>query len=348
LGPRFRGDERGEAASERGGASITDIAPDIKSTSMAPTLTSEAWTQIRFDYEHSERPIAEICAEHGISSGTLRDRMRRWGWRRRRPPIPREGPPPLPAPVVEMRAVASVALPLAAARVCDEASSDLNEGSPHPAASPSLGGDPPHKGEGQGGEAAAGEPADSVAPARQIAAGEDASAFTVAVAAFEDAALAEIDDGALVPRLQGAVARVLPAIEAIVGRLAAGAMHPREMERAGRALGVLTRTLRELNGLLGERRPPVPAADAAGSGRPGKPAEDDDGGPRDMEEFRQVLIRRINAVIAAREENAEGGATAAGEAGEPGDPLPSPSDAESGNAPQSGHAPRLGPQVRSV
>ena len=97
---------------------------------MAPVLTAEAWAQIRFDYEHTERTIAEICAEHGISSGTLRDRMRRWGWTRRREPIPREGPPPLPAPKIETR-------PLLSARVVGvEASSALGKDSPHPAASP--------------------------------------------------------------------------------------------------------------------------------------------------------------------------------------------------------------------
>ena len=86
----------GTSGERRARPRSTDIAsPTPKSTIMAPTLTSEAWTQIRYDYEHTERPIAAICAEHGISSGTLRDRMRRWGWTRRRPPIPREGPPPL-------------------------------------------------------------------------------------------------------------------------------------------------------------------------------------------------------------------------------------------------------------
>ena len=58
-----------------------------------PALTPDAWAQIRYDYEHTDRPVADICADHGISSGTLRDRMRRWHWRRRREPIPREGPP---------------------------------------------------------------------------------------------------------------------------------------------------------------------------------------------------------------------------------------------------------------
>ena len=58
-----------------------------------PDLSPDAWAQIRYDYEHTDRPVEDICAEHGISSGTLRDRMRRWHWRRRRSPIPREGPP---------------------------------------------------------------------------------------------------------------------------------------------------------------------------------------------------------------------------------------------------------------
>jgi len=176
------------------------------------------------------------------------------------------------------------------------------------------------------------------------------------VAAGEDAAPAEIDNGALVPRLKGAVARLLPAIEATVAKLATGTTHPREMERAGRALGALTRTLRELNALLGERQPPVPAADADDRGRSGKPAENDDAAPRDMEAFRQELIRRMNAVVAARQEKAaqdaeagrDPGATAEGEAGARGDPLPSPISAENGSAPQGGHAPRLGPQVRPL
>ena len=60
---------------------------------LTPETSSADWAQIRYAYEHTGRPIEEICAAHGISSGTLRDRMRRWGWKKRRPPIPREGPP---------------------------------------------------------------------------------------------------------------------------------------------------------------------------------------------------------------------------------------------------------------
>jgi hypothetical protein len=240
---------------------------------MAPTLTSEAWAQIRFDYERTERPVEAICAELGISSGTLRDRVRRWGWTRRREPIPREGPPPLPAPKIETWPLAGGAPRVPAARAVEaRAPSALGEDSPHPAASHTLGGDPPPPGEGK-----------------------------TEVAAGEDALPSEIDDSSIVPRLQSAVARVLPAIEATVARLAAGAAHPREMEQAGRALGALTRALRELNSLLSERQPP-----AAGDAAAGEPP--DDNGPEDIVAFRLELARRMDEIVAARTANADGDA----------------------------------------
>jgi len=102
------------------------------------------------------------------------------------------------------------------------------------------------------------------------------------------AANAEADEAAIVPRLQSAVARVLPAIEATIARLAAGPHHPREMEQAGRALGALTRTLRELNALLSEH-----------NGRAGTAAEDDDT-PEDIDAYRDELARRIRAFVASR------------------------------------------------
>ena len=197
-----------------------------------PEPTSEDWAQIRYEYEHTERPVEEICAGRGFSSGTLRDRVRRWGWTRRRAPIPAEGPPPMPPPE----------LPPSSLPAC-VTSTD--------AAAP-------------------------VAPAP-------------AVCPCEDASPPVCDDAAsIAPRLQGAVARVLPAIEAIVGRLGAQPADSREMERAARALGSLTRTLRELNTLLrqGEALPG------------GAPAKDDDM-PADMDEFRLQLARRIEAFVAS-------------------------------------------------
>jgi hypothetical protein len=73
-------------------------------------------------------------------------------------------------------------------------------------------------------------------------------------------------------------------------------MHPREMERAARALAALTRTLRELNGLLGERQ--------ASAGR----CEHCDDLPEDIEAFRDELARRIDAFVASRTGTAEAGA----------------------------------------
>ena len=131
------------------------------------------------------------------------------------------------------------------------------------------------------------------------------------------------------PRLQSAVARVLPAIETTVARLAAGAAHPREMEQAGRALGALTRALRELNSLLSERQPP-PVGDAAA----GEPADDE--GPEDIVAFRLELARRMDAIVAARTQEAGGSATADGDA----------SDAT--NEVERESAAKRGPHVRSV
>ncbi len=196
---------------------------------MAPELTTETWTQIRHDYEHTDRPIGDICAEHGVSSGTLRDRVRRWGWTRRRLPIPFEGPPPSPAPRIDSAA-------------------------------------PP--------------PANSLAPL--YAPEPPPETITPPPAAMPN----DADDRAVVPRLQSAVARVLPAIESIVTKLGAGPMHPREMERAARAVGALTRTLRELNNLLNQRQ----AASA------GDIAADDDM-PQDIAAVRSELARRIDAFV---------------------------------------------------
>jgi len=109
-------------------------------------------------------------------------------------------------------------------------------------------------------------------------------AYPLPALAIETTSAAAPDDRPIAVRLQSAVDRVLPAIEATVARLGMQGMHPREMERAARALASLTRTLRELKGLMGEQ--PQPA--------------DDDMPPRDLDEFRIALAKRIEAFIATR------------------------------------------------
>lgn len=208
---------------------------------MTPELTSQAWAQIRYDYEHTDRPVEDICAEHGISSGTLRDRLRRWGWTRRRVPIPLEGPPPAPAPPLDFAAPALAASP----EIETAASWDMRA--------------PPAATGGDAGDAGA------------------------------------ADDRPIAERLQGAVARVLPAIEGTLARLGATAAHPRELERSARALAALTRTLRELSGLLAQHRT-APACNCGGPMNSGR-----------VEELRQELARKLEAFVASTEA-ADGGA----------------------------------------
>ena len=174
---------------------------------MPVDLTPEEWAQVRYEYEHTDKPVDDICLDHGISPNTLRDRVRRWRWTRRRQPIPAEGPPPA------LRN--EPALPFVGAP-------PFGMAPPEPAAVPREG--------------------TAALPAPHATPGEAAPA----------------DPAEIVPRLQGAVARVLPAIEAIVARLAAEPMPPREMERAARTLTSLTRTLRELNELLSQHQPARP------------------------------------------------------------------------------------------
>ncbi len=228
-----------------------------------PELSPETWAQIRYEYEHTERPVADICAERGISDTTLRNRRRRWHWTPRRAPIPQEGPPALAAHAYTspppIRAAnggegsGSVALPR------------LSPPSPPPrfvllTASRS---DPPHRFRG-------GRDGDCAASSHPV---RDADAPVESAAA------------ALAPRLQSAVARVLPAIEATLAKLAAGPQRPRELEQTARALGALMRTLRELNALLAQQPPPA------------APYDDDDM-PEDIDAFRAELARRIEAFSA--------------------------------------------------
>jgi len=241
---------------------------------MTAELTPEAWAQIRHAYELTEQPVEDICDQYGISSGTLRNRMRRWEWTRRRPPVPHDGPPPpLAAPPVEPAAQVVFAAPHA------EAAGDRSAA--HPSAGAACGDRAPLAPAG-----------DEIMPATPAAAGDRASPPGGQASQGAAGADASADAGPLAPRLKRALAGVLAAIETTGARLGAGTTHPRELERAARVLAALTRTLRDLNELLKEHQTP-----------------DDDGYPTEtIEEFRLRLARKIDAIIAARKENAEGGA----------------------------------------
>jgi hypothetical protein len=188
----------------------------MKGHPMAPRpLAEKDWPRIRYQYEHTEMLNREICAEHRISTTTLNNRARQWGWVRRRQTVPAEGPPPAIPP--------AQAPPLAAP---PDADTDFAEPSPHLFAPPAA----------------------PVSP-RQIA-----------------------------QHLQSAITRVLTAIDAALAGLSA-ASSPREIERAGRAVAALTRTLHELTALQAQS----PAFDAA-----------NDRGPENDDDFVRELIERMD------------------------------------------------------
>jgi hypothetical protein len=217
-----------------------------KGTTTMPEPTPEAWAQIRHDYEHTDRPLAHICAEHGIPIPTMRYRMKRWEWKRRKPLIPREGPPPV--------AVAS------------SADSFLH---------------PPLEGEGRRFERQR-EPSGWGEDAEL---GSHPTPLRLADASRSDPPPPG-EGEEIVPRLRSAIARVLPAIEATIARLAEGPQRPRDMEQAGRALSSLIRALRELNALLAEHK----AREVQGE-------DADNAIPQDMDAFRLDLAQRLTAII---------------------------------------------------
>jgi hypothetical protein len=180
-----------------------------------PALTPEAWAQIRYAYEHTDRTIPDICAEHRISSGTLRDRMRRWRWTRRRPPVPREGPPAClvveqaAAPTGTAVIVVEPALPLPHGALLRDAM--LRDASLRDA------------------------PRHEAGPAPLIA----------------SLPPAESGPAPLAPALQEAFSTLMPAIQRTLTRLAQGKSHPDDAAKYARAFETLTRTLRDLSGLMG-------------------------------------------------------------------------------------------------
>ena len=79
-------------------------------------------------------------------------------------------------------------------------------------------------------------------------------------------------------------------------RLARHQQQPDDRERDARTLAVLVKTMRELVALDDSRDGGASPADS----------EHDDGGPRDLDEFRRELARRMDAIVAARTEGAAG------------------------------------------
>lgn len=245
-----------------------------------PTLTTEAWGQIRLAYEHSSQTVEDICADFGISPGTLRDRMRRWNWTRRSASVPVVGPP------------AAASLSLASPRHVE------TDGRGRPLVR---------------GEVDAAFASGEERPGRQNNGAKNAfdalSAPTPALPTQEcgggshsadDAAIPPAAEKTAIPSLHASVARVTATIDAITARLSAAAS-TREIVEIGRALSALTRNLNELRALARDEAKDNDKDDD-------KAEDDDDPVPKDPDEFRFELARRIEAFV--REGQAEDAAQA--------------------------------------
>lgn len=237
-----------------------------------PTLSPEAWAKIRYAYEHTDRTLGDIAAEFGIAKDTITRRRQLWGWRLRRPAVPRQGPV----------ALGPLALgPLPRVSVFDEAKRPLPNPPPHVLED---GRERPFAGEGK--ESVAGE-------------GEDCSPQRLVTSCpVEEEERAAADDPFPSPHLthaarpereaisigdsvSAAIARVMPALEATLARLA-GPMEPRHMSEANRALALLTRTLRELNTLVAQHPPAAQTHE-------------------DVAALRESVARKLDAIVAEGE-----------------------------------------------
>ncbi len=97
----------------------------------------------------------------------------------------------------------------------------------------------------------------------------------------------------LVARLWRTAERQVRDIE---DRLARNQQEPSERERDARMLAIMVKTLRELSTL--------DALDAAAGGETPGAGEDNDL-PRDIDEFRRDLVRKIEAIVARRDSGAD-------------------------------------------
>jgi hypothetical protein len=232
---------------------------------MPPLPTPEEWAHIHHEYENTRRSIEDICLEYRISPNTLRRRVKLWGWTMRHPPISDEGPEAV-APPIEIATAETPAVDLrfrGDERGEITPQSDIRafvEEAPTPTPDQAGGRLLPRKSGGESEEAAAGEVNDSE-PSPHITEPPDTQPAG--------------------GRLQGAAARVMRAIETTSARLTAKPVHLRETEMAARALGSLTRTLHELNGLLVQHKALEPK--------------------QSVEELRASLSRKLEAIIAERD-----------------------------------------------
>ena len=146
-------------------------------------------------------------------------------------------------------------------------------------------------------------PARDVSPALRIL--QDAQALEAAPPAQDLSEVAAPPELSTIDRLERAVLAELATIEAMRAALGRMPQKPPGAQRTVRTLSILTQTLQHLQRLR--------ANQTLTSEPASRNDHDDDDMPRDIDEFRRDLARRIDAFVASRTDAAGAGGDAAAE-----------------------------------
>jgi hypothetical protein len=231
--------------------------------------TAELLADCRRRFEDTPESIVSIARDYGVDECTVRRLAERNGWTKYRP-LPVDLPPALRL----RRQAEELEVQRAAASL------------PPPAKPSSL--PPPARGR---------SPAD--AERRRAGGGQSDAATTPSLtlplagggngeAGAREGNGEAPSTAATVERLHRAVLEELAAVEVMRAQLKRTPQKPADAERTARTLSSLTETVHKLNRMS--------------SGLPQSGQDDDDDFPRDLDEFRNELARRIDAFVASRTE----------------------------------------------
>jgi hypothetical protein len=239
--------------------------------------TPEFVAGVRHDYENTDNSLARIAVDRGISERTINRWRDRDGWARRSERV-RDVPPAMRA-LQEATALLSAPPPAAAAA----AAAAKGYSSARPREGGELG--------AAGGESILGAPGSPPSRGRaelETVRFQPTEICSGAGTGEADAAPASAASSAIA-RIERLVEKELAAEEAVRAQLGPLSRAPADAERSARTLATLTQTLQ----VLARLRCGLP---------PDGGADDDDDMPRDIDEFRRDLARRIDAFVASRTE----------------------------------------------
>jgi AcrR family transcriptional regulator len=226
---------------------------------------------LRYEYEETNTPVDDLAARAGMSNSTFYTRVSEYGWSLRCPALGGAGQTTRPSAFGGARAAAASAVRKKFPPTPGRGKSRRADANRVKSVAAASGSAPPNP-----------------VPSRPVPSGAaqaNPADFDAERGRADTSGEAQPDRQTLAARIQHSIERELDAIEKVLDLLQP--QNGNEAERAARTLAALARTLREVANLDTD-----PSAE---------PDDDDDAGPRDMDEFRRDLARRMEAIVAARE-----------------------------------------------